>query len=373
MQGSIKKNKQTGKWEFVIDIGKDPVTGKRKQKRKRGFETKKDAEVELTKLLNELYDDAIIINNKVLFCTYMDNWFLERKLVISSLTYKNHRSLYKYHVEPYLGNIQLQNLNLMILQSYVIRLVNESNLSNSSINRVLSILNVAFKKAKRSKLIKDNPMENVEYPREPKKEMSIWTLDEINKFLQSVRKHRYYMAYLLAIYTGMRKGEILGLRWNDIDFTNNIIYIRFILDYDSKTLKYGTKTESGNRSVYISERLSKELLLHKDRLEKEKVRYPNYNHQDLVVCTRYGNFVDPASLTRRFQKQAENNGIVPIRFHDLRHSHATLLLQQNINPKIVSERLGHSAIHITLNRYSHVLPSMQKDVADRLNNLIDVD
>ena len=211
----------------------------------------------------------------------------------------------------------------------------------------------------------------MDLPKEEKKEMRVWDLHEINKFVSKVKHHRYYIAYLIAIFTGMRKGEILGLRWKDIDFEKKVIYIRQVLDSKGKGFKVGAKTVSSVRSIHIPSNLVEYLNTHMELMQQEKLKFGmKYSDFDLVVCTKYGNPVDPASLTRRFQKQVNNIGLPFLRFHDLRHTHATMLIQQNVNAKVISERLGHSSIQITLDRYSHVLPSMQQQVADKLDEII---
>ncbi|MEW9668648.1 tyrosine-type recombinase/integrase [Ammoniphilus sp. 3BR4] len=371
MKGSIKKNLQTGKWDLVVDIGKDPVSGKRKQKKKRGYSTKKEAEIALVNIRKELLEGTYIDSKNVLLHEYMTEWFEARELKLSKNTHINYLSLYKYHINPYLGSYKLQDLNSILLQKYVNELAKNSKLQANSIKKVLDILKVALKKAKKLSLIRENPLDNVELPRGEKKEMLVWDLNQVNKFINAAQVFRYYIAYILAIFTGMRKGEILGLRWKDIDFDKNIIYVKQILANNGKEFKVGAKTASGVRAIHIPKHLAYELLSHRKKMLQEKSQSGlEYTENDLVVSTKYGNPVDPASLSVRFKKQIIKLGLPPIRFHDLRHTHTTMLIQQNVNAKVISERLGHSSIQITLNQYSHVLPSMQQEVANKLDELI---
>ncbi|WP_070120421.1 site-specific integrase [Bacillus marinisedimentorum] len=373
MKGSIKKNKATGKWDFIVDVGKDPKTGRRKQKRKRGFHTKREAENALASLLNELNNGTFIEPTKLTVNEFFEEWLKERLSQVSRHTYKTHTSLYKHHIQPLLGGLELCSINSSLLQKYVNELVTQTDLHVNSIRKVVSLLKLGFAKAKRLGLIQHNPVTNIDMPREVKPNLGVWTIEETQKFLQYTFNYRYYIAYLLAINTGMRKGEILGLRWRDINFEENIIYINQILEPDGKVFKSGAKTSSGVRSIHISRHLL--LQLKKEKVERNQERLKigsSYNDNDLVVCTKYGNPVDPPSFSKRFKELSAKAGLPVIRFHDLRHTHATMLIQQNVNPKVISERLGHSNIQITLNLYSHVLPSMQQDVADKLDKLFDL-
>jgi integrase len=168
----------------------------------------------------------------------------------------------------------------------------------------------------------------------------------------------------------MRKGEITGLRWKDIDFEQKIIYIRQIYDINAKQFKVGAKTSAGVRSIHIPDVLIEQLKKERIVVVGHKLKQgTNYNDYDLVVCTRYGNPIDSTTLSKRLKAQAIKLGLPTIRFHDLRHTHVTMLIKQNVNVKVISERVGHTSIQITLDKYSHVLPSMQKHVADELDNL----
>jgi integrase len=370
VRGSVKKDIKTGNYYFVVDVGKDPVTGKRKQKKKRGFKTKKEAEIALNQFINEFVKGNYIEPTTLTLETFATEWFIERKLQVASNTLKNNWILYKYHIKPFLGHLKLQDINLIIIQRYINNLAENSTLTSSSIKKVITLLKVMLQKAVQLKILKENPVIGVTLPKEQKKEMNVWNLEQVNYFLNHSKRNRYYTAYLLAILTGMRKGEILGLRWKDVDLENGIIYVRQILDTSGKQFKAGAKTSAGVRTIHIPKILIEQLKKEQKKILKYKQKYSSeFNDNDLVICTRYGNPIDPPTLSKRFKEHTKKLGLPIIRFHDLRHTHATMLIQQNVNAKVISERLGHSSIHITLNQYSHVLPSMQKDVADRLDKL----
>ncbi|CAH0232340.1 Putative prophage phiRv2 integrase [Peribacillus simplex] len=178
--------------------------------------------------------------------------------------------------------------------------------------------------------------------------MTAWDTEQVEHFIQQSKKHRFYTAYLIALLTGMRKGEITGLRLKDIDFEQKIIYIRQIYDINANQFKVGAKTIAGVRSIHIPDVLIEQLRRERKIVIEHKLKQgQNFNDYDLVVCTRYGNPLDSATLSKRLKAQAiKLLGLPTIRFHDLRHTHVTMLIKQNVNVKVISERVGHTSIQI---------------------------
>jgi integrase len=171
--------------------------------------------------------------------------------------------------------------------------------------------------------------------------------------------------------TGMRQGEILGLRWQDVDFESSKIYITQTLSHDGSEFMVGAKSASGIRSVTVDPQTIERLLKHKRIVENEKgLAEGVFIDKGLVICTSTGNQLLPRNLMREYKNILSKADIRKITFHDLRHTHASLLLKQNVHPKIVSERLGHSSIKLTLDIYSHLMPNMQKEAADNLAHLV---
>ncbi|WP_121604895.1 site-specific integrase [Virgibacillus sp. Bac332] len=191
------------------------------------------------------------------------------------------------------------------------------------------------------------------------------------KLTHVAKDSRYYHAFLLALTTGMRQGEILGLRWKDIDIENETISIVQTLSHKGQELSVGAKTNSGNRRISIDSNTLSQVLKHRTLQEEEMmVNSPVYNSQnDLVVRTSTGLPLSPRNLLRSFYSIIDKSGIKKIRFHDLRHTHASLLLKQGVNPKIVSERLGHANVRITLDTYSHLLPNLQKETVNNFSKM----
>ncbi|WP_260870828.1 site-specific integrase [Priestia megaterium] len=306
MQGSIKKDKTTGKYYFIVDIGRDELTGKRRQKKKRGFTTKKEAEKALAVVLNELNLGTFIEPQLIDLDSFIREWFVERQTQLAKSTLKNHKCLYRNHLKPKLGHYKLQDLNPIVLQKFTNSLVADSSLSHNSIRKLLFLMNQLMKKAHGLKLISENPLIHVNIPREVKSEMSIWDLKQVNYYIANAKQNRYYTIVLMALLTGMRKGEILGLRWRDIDFEKQVVYIRQIYDGYAKELKVGAKTASGVRSIHIPDMLVNQLKKERKKVLSNKLKQGMaYNDYDLVNCTKFGNPLDSSTLSKRFKNHTK--------------------------------------------------------------------
>ncbi|MGG5762594.1 tyrosine-type recombinase/integrase [Bacillus proteolyticus] len=374
MSGTVSKNKNTDKWDFVFAI-KDPLTGKRKQIRRRGFATKREANEEMTLLKAEYLNDDFLKLSHMSYTVFMDQWFKERQNQLQKATFRANYTHYLNIIKPRLGHLKMKEITTMHLQHYINTLIEEGHYSRGTINLTFSFIRTSLKRAKTLKLIKDNPAVDVVLPRVSKSEMEVWAIDQVDYFLKESKKMknvtRFYISFSIALLTGMRQGEILGLRWKDVDLVNNLIYIRQTLS-ERGELKYGAKNKTSIRTVHIPQILVKELESHKYFIEYEKEKVGDkYTDLDLVLPSKYGKPLDSRSIRRSFYNVTEKLGLPRIRFHDLRHTHATLLIQQNVNVKLISERLGHADIGTTLNTYSHVLPDMQRSVAEKLDEVFE--
>ncbi|MCU4814000.1 site-specific integrase [Bacillus cereus] len=374
MSGTVSKNKDTGKWDFVFAI-KDPMTGKRKQIRRRGFASKREANEEMTLLKADFLNDDFLKLSHMSYEAFMEQWFKERQNQLQKCTFRANYTHYLNIIKPRLGHLRIQDITTMHLQNYINTLIEENYYSKGTINLAFSFIRTSLKRAKVLKLIKNNPATDVVLPRIIKTEMEVWTLDQVNYFLSGNKTMknttRFRISFSIAIFTGMRQGEILGLRWKDIDFENNRIFVRQTLS-ERGELKYGAKTKTSIRTIHIPKILVEELKTHRKFVEYEKEKAGDkYTDLDLVLPSKYGKPLDSRSIRRSFYNVTEKLGLPRIRFHDLRHTHATLLIQQNVNVKLISERLGHADIGTTLNTYSHVLPDMQRSVAEKLDEVFE--
>ncbi|MFE0620050.1 tyrosine-type recombinase/integrase [Priestia aryabhattai] len=381
MTGSITKNKQTGKWDFVFNAGINYLTGKRKQIKRRGFETKRHAMDAMIKLKAEILTNDFLDLTTMTYAKYMDEWLEERKSHLrkshlQKTTFEIHSIYYNNVIKPKLGHFKVQQMTPLHIQKFINELVSQNTYSEHTVHLIYRIVSASLKKARIMKLVKDNPASGITLPRIRKKEMNVWSVEQVNHFISESKKTRRltrcYIGFLIALLTGMRQGEVMGLRWKDIDIEAQIIYIRQTLTQDAE-IKYGAKNDSSVRSIHISNKLISELKAHRKRVLAEKLLLgQDYNDFDLVICTQSGKTMIPRNFRKEFYNLTKKIGLPKIRFHDLRHTHATILIQQNVNVKLISERLGHAEIGTTLNTYSHVLPNMQKTVSDELDKIIEM-
>lgn len=368
--GYVKKDEERNTWYFVAELGPDPVTGKRRRTKRCGFKSKKDAEKALALIEAEIFKGTYFKPSNTPFKDHLYEWFKVKKNSINIQTAQVYENYMNNRIIPVLGHVKMSQLTPMLLQNYVSNL-KEEGLASATIKKIYNIIKSSLDYAVNMELLPSNPSKKIHLPKDKKKEMKVWDIYEIKAFLKVASKDRLYPAFHLAITTGMRRGEILGLRWKDVDLDKGILYVRQTLSKDGKRFLSGAKTESSVRSIKLSNETIAVLRKHKARVAREKLQLgPDYADYDLVVCTSKGTPVNPENLKRTYERLIEKADVPKIRFHDLRHTHATMLLAQGVHAKVISERLGHSNIKTTLDIYSHVLPNMQEEAANQIDALL---
>ncbi|MGJ3196962.1 tyrosine-type recombinase/integrase [Peribacillus frigoritolerans] len=377
MKGSVKKNLNTKKWDLVFDAGNDPLSGKRRQIKRRGFLTRQEALDAMTLLKSEYLQDEFTDLSNLSLELFMDEWFIERKIHLQASTYETHHIYFRTVIKPRLGHFKLQKISPMIVQNLINELVQAGHYSEYTIHLIFRILSSAMKKATAIKLIRDNPTIGITLPKINRKEINVWSGEKINHFIaaskQTKRLTRCFTGFLIGFFCGCREGEILGLRFKDIDFDNRVLYIRQTLTQKAE-IKSGAKNRSSIRSISIPENLIPELIKHREMIMGEKLLLGDkYHDHDLVICTQNGKPIIPRNFRKEFYNLTEKVGLPKTKFHSAtRHSHATLLIQQNVNVKLISERLGHAKIGTTLDIYSHVTSNMQKSVAVEIDKVLNL-
>jgi integrase len=370
MKGHVRK--RGSKWAFVLDIGRDPETGKRKQKWFSGFKTKREAERAMAEKVAEVSRGEYIEPSTMEVKEFFHMWLKEEvKPNRSDATFDLYKSFTNQHIIPGLGGIPLNKLTTIHVHQFL-NALSEKGVSHTTSKYILRTVKVALNWALNMQLIPKNPAANLQVSAQQSGTgIKVWSREEVNHFLKAARNSKFYAAFYLAVTTGMRIGEILGLKWEDVDLDRGVVSIRRILQRTSAGIKLvdQTKTAHSRRSVNISPTTVDVLKSHQVKQKEEMIRY-NYRDADLVFTSRNGNPIEPRNLRVYFKKIAKQVDLPLIRFHDLRHTHATLLLQQGVHPKIVSERLGHASISMTLDTYSHVIPSMQKEAADTFDQIL---
>ena len=268
------------------------------------------------------------------------------------------KSHYKNHIQPVFGHRKVTSI-----KSYEIQKLWTDKLethSTSTINRMHTIMNKIYKQFMKWEEIKHNPLENVDKPRIRYDKTEVWTKEEVRKFLAHAKDYQSYIVFYLAIHTGMRLGEVLALHWSDIDFEKNVIYVTESLN--RKTKKRGPlKTESSKRLIALTESQMNILREHK-ALQSPK--------SEVVCSSSIGSYFNPSNIRRAMSSICKQAEIKKIRFHDLRHTHATLLSEIASTPKIIQERLGHADSRITLERYTHVSSELHQETAKRFATLL---
>ncbi len=375
MAGSVHKyeTKSGTKYMVMLEIGEN---GKRKQKKKMGFKTKKEAKAYLAEQQTAINKGLYIEQSKLLYKDYLADWFIKKKFKIGVQTAKVYEEYLNSRIFPDLGNIPLSSISPKDLEDYQLKLTKEG-LSPWTIKKIFDIIKNSLKYAKDLELIYKNPASKIELSSKKNKELYVWDEEEVSKFLKTAKNtstHPYYTVFVLAIFTGMRRGEILGLRWKDINFKNNTITVNQTLSRDGKEILNSVKTQSSRRIIDISDQNLIDVLIKQRQIVlNHKDKYgESYIDKDLVVCSELGNQLNPSNIRRKMNQLIEISGVSKINFHSLRHTHATLLLSQGVSPKVIQERLGHSSIKVTLDIYSHVLPAMQKEAIQKLGSIIKI-
>ncbi|MGF9603102.1 site-specific integrase [Bacillus subtilis] len=377
---SIQLDKKTGKYYFIVDAGKSETTGKRRQIKRRGFPTKTEAKKAMKKVLAEVLTTKEIKKDpsKQLFESFLENWFEAKRVSLRPSTIVNYRQQIEYNILPYLGHFKITDITEEVLQSFVNRLHNERNLAGKTIRATFGIVGEVLKKSSRKGAFDLEILREINLPTENKR-VEVWSADDIKTFLDArariLNLTRHFIGMEISVLTGMRCGEVLGLRWSDVDFERKILTIRQTLSKIDDKGNYGlvpeAKTINAFRTVNLPDRLMASLIAHKGLIDHERVVLGDkYDDNDLVVCTKNGSWVHPNNFRRAFNVTRDGLGLPKIPLKGLRHTHATYLVSIGVSPKLVQERLGHANIKTTLGTYSHVLPSMQREVAEKLDRLV---
>ena len=373
MRGSIIKRSK-GSWTIIINLGRDPTTGKRKQQWVTVRGTKKAAEEKLSGLLHELDIKTFVKPTKITVGEWLIRWLENHAWpTFAPRTAEGCEHIIRRHLIPGIGAVPLVDLNSQHLEDYYTakrshgRLDGKGGLSPRTVKHHHVTLHIALQGAIKKKLLKKNPADadNVDVPRYHPKEMQALDEDGLDRFLEAARETAYYSLFYLALYTGMRRSEMLALRWSDIDLDFAELSVVRSLHHlrDGRTIFRIPKTAKGRRTISLSPSTTMMLREHREaQILNSKLMGLTASEEALVFSTIDGSPLLPDTVTHAWVKLARRTGL-KIRLHDARHTHASLMLKQNVRPKVVQERLGHATIATTLDIYSHVLPGMQEEAA----------
>ncbi|MBA3769467.1 MAG: site-specific integrase [Blastocatellia bacterium] len=372
MAGTITK-KAENTWQVRIFLGRDGA-GKTKHFNKAIHGSRKDAQTFLNAKLRERDLGTFVTPTSESVSKFLDRWLKDvAKNKLRKRTFEGYESLINSHVRKQIGTKRLSDIQPYDIQ----RLyggMKTAGYSSKTVRHVHNILSPAFKQAVRWKMIFQNPCDLSQLPRLEKKEMRCLTPGEVMIFLEAARGDRYYTAFILAMETGMTPEEYLGLQWQDIDFGQKTLSVRRALIVNKGGGFYfeEPKTKQSRRSIPLSDNAIAALKSHRrGQLEEAMAIRDAYQAGDLVFATRIGTPIQHRNFERRhFAAIRDKTNLPKIRLYDLRHTTVTLLLSAGENPKVVSERLGHASIVLTLDTYSHVLPTMQKEATAKIERLM---
>lgn len=298
---------------------------------------------------------------------------------VRDTTYQNYETLIRVHIKPALGDKPIQKLMPGDLQAFYNAKLEggrgdgkEGGLSTRMVRYLHFLLGAALKQAVKEGLVARNVAEGTNPPKQGKKEIQYLTTEEIQRFLQVAQQSRYFVALLTELGTGLRRGELLGLKWPDVDLKRGIITVRRqLVRAKGGPVFHEPKTDAGVRTVTIPEEVLRELKAHKKRQNEEKLLLGKaYEDSDLVFCQANGRRLEPRNFTRHFDGLLKKAGIRHVSFHSLRHTHATELLRMGVNLKTIQGRLGHSNFNVTANFYAHIADELQQEAAQKINGIL---
>ena len=379
MRGHIIKRYKNS-YTIVLTLGRDPSTGKPKQQWVSVKGTKKEAERRLSDLLHQLDTGTFMKPGKTTLGEFLERWLKDYAWPnLAPRTAEGYETIVRRHLIPHLGNISITHLKPEHLQKYYSEMLSSGRcgsscgLSAQTVRHHHTALHKALQTAVEWGLLSRNIADAISAPRAERPEMQTWGEEEVTRFLEAAKPTPYYAIFYTALFTGMRRSELLALRWQDVNFMLSQVYVSRSLHQlrDGKFIFRSPKTAKGRRMVALPPSAILVLSAHyeKQKLERALLGGKPLTADDLVFSTLEGKPLRPNTVTRAWTIIAARAGLRVIRLHDARHTHASLMLKQGIHPKIVQERLGHSTIAITLDTYSHVSPGLQEAAAKRFDEV----
>lgn len=368
-EGTIRKRKD-GVWEgrfYVNGVQRSIYSGSQNDIRKK-----------MTESLAELDKDEFLIENNMTLEQWLTVWQETYLSDVKDSTADRYKSCIRVHIIPSLGKIPISNLKQPVIQKFLNECKLKKKLSKKSVQNIRLVINKAMTEAVECELIKKNPCAKTKVPAysEPKKEMRPITGDEITEFLETIKGNEYENLFFVALFTGARESELIGLSWDCVDFSTQKIHLyRQLKRSRGKNSKYVFSSLKNNQARTFT--APKEVIdvLKKVKLNQneQRLKIGNawHNPDNLVFTNEVGTHIETVSLYRSFKKVAAGMGIPELRFHDLRHSYATLALERGVDSKTVSMNLGHATVAFTLDKYGHVSEAMMNDSATKLQQFIE--
>ena len=372
MRGHIVKRGKNS-YSIAVSLGRDATTGKYKYQWVTAKGSKKEAEKRLSEVLNQIDNGIFIKPGKTTLAEYLERWLKEYAWPnLAPRTAEGYESIIRQHVIPGIGNLPLTQLKPEHLQRYYSeklasgRCDGKGALSQTTVNHHHTCLHRALKMALKWGLVSRNPADAATPPRPRRSEMQTMNEDEVQTFLEAAKATPYYVLFYLVLFTGMRRSELLALRWCDADLIMSEVSVSRSLHHlrDGNIVIRQPKTAKARRQVALPPSATLILNEHKEKKALECAMLGmSLKDDSLIFCQVDGKPLLPDTVSHAWVKIMKRASLKHFRLHDGRHTHASLLLKQNVHPKIVQERLGHATISTTLDLYSHVAPGLQEAAA----------
>lgn len=366
-EGSIYR-RDDGRWVASVTLGYEG--GKRKRKSFYG-ETRREVQEQLTKALRDLQQGLPIANERQTVAEFLERWLAESvKGKREPKTYASYAQLIRLHLSPELGRIVLAKLSPQDVQDFINR-KQAAGLSPRTVQYLHAVLRAALNRALKWGLVPRNVATLVDVPTVRRKPMRFLPPAQARCLLDAIQGDRLEALYTVALAIGLREGEALGIRWQDVNLETGILTIQVGLQrIDGKLQLKNLKTEHSRRSIALPKFALAALRAHRARQLEERLQAGElWEEHDLIFATALGKPLDSRNVVRRFKRALRQAGLPDQRFYDLRHTCASPLLVQGVHPRVVMEILGHSQISLTMNTYSHVAPQLQEEAAQRMDDL----
>jgi integrase len=372
MKGHLKE-RSPGHWAIILDIP-DPKTGKRRRKWHSYKGTKRQAQIECARLISAVQGGTYLEPSTTTVAQFLDRWLEHMASQISPKSHARYSELARKNIVPLLGSVILTKLRAEAIDAAYAKALasgrrdGNGGLSPQTVTHMHRVLKQAIGQAVRWELLIRNPVDAATPPKAKRGKMNTFDLDQTAELIEAMRPTRMLVPTLLAVLCGMRRGEIAALRWKNVDLAAGRLAILESAEQVGTKIRYKTPKSGKGRTLALSASLVEELRAHRLRQADELLKVGVVLSDDtFVVAQADGTPLQPDTLTQDWVRKLADTSLPRIRFHDLRHAHATHMLSSGVHPKVASERLGHSKIGITLDLYSHVLPGMEADAAERVD------
>ena len=365
-----------GRWEGIYSIPATDGAGKYVRKSVYG-KTQEEVRKKLTQITGEIDEGTYVAPSKMKLSEWIDLWLeIYAKPAVKPKTHIAYESVCNNHIKPMIGHIPLKSITTTAIQLFYNKLLEKGNLSCKTIKNIHAILHKALEQAFLAGEIKQNPASRCTLPKSMRHKIEPLDDESIASFLSAIRGHRFENVYYLTLFTGLRKGEVLGLSWDCVDFENNMILInKQLLNYPHSEVSYDLSTTKSGKERYVPVASSVMTMLRKQKIWQEecaKKAGSGWNNEwNLVFTDEIGRHLCHETVYRNFKRIMKSIGMDGVRFHDLRHTYAVASLESGDDIKTIQDNLGHATASFTLDVYGHVNKQMKMKSAQNMQHFID--